>query len=143
MKPRLGLIITVPPVMAVADINTPSCINPAVISIMAVRVPIGIMAVGAPIGIMPIVWTVASIISIRIAIIAIIWIAGSCAQRTKREQAERCPCHRRACAPTITITIPWPPLNTLHLRGGRDNIRIRDAHRARRNRRRGNKHHGT
>jgi len=142
MKPRLGLIITVPPVMAVADINTPSCINPAVISIMAVGAPIGIMAVGAPIGIMPIVWTVASIISIRIAIIAIIWIAGSCAQRTKREQAERCPCHRRASAPTITI-VPRPPLNTLHLRGGSDNIRIRDAHRARRNRRRGNKHHGT
>ena len=57
--------------MAVADINTPSCINSAVISIMAV---------GAPIGIMPIIWRVATcIISIRIAIIAIIWIAGGCA----------------------------------------------------------------
>jgi hypothetical protein len=38
------------------------------------------MAVGAPIGIMPIIWRVATcIISIRIAIIAIIWIAGGCA----------------------------------------------------------------
>jgi len=78
MKPRLGLIITVPPVMAVADINTPSCINPAVISIMAVGAPIGIMAVGAPIGIMPIIWPATCIISIRIAIITIIWIAGGC-----------------------------------------------------------------